>query len=46
MFKLSLRYREEIILFCLMISGFVLYQLLSWLGVLPVIGFYEDPLGA
>ena len=29
-----------------MVAGFVLYQFLNQLGILPVIGFYEGPLGA
>lgn len=44
-FKLT-RYKEEIILVTLVVAGFVLYQILSGLGVLPIITFYEDPLGA
>ena len=40
------RYKEEIMLASLMVAGFIIYQILSECGMLPVIGFYEGPLGA
>ena len=40
-------YTEEVLLASLVIAGFVLYQVLSQCGMLPVIGFYDEgPLGA
>ena len=40
-------YTEEIMLASLVVAGFVLYQMLSGCGMLPVIGFYDEgPLGA
>lgn len=40
-------YTEEIVLASLVVAGFVLYQVLSGFGMLPVIGFYDEgPLGA
>ena len=40
-------YTEEIVLASLVLAGFVLYQMLSQCGMLPVIGFYDEgPLGA
>ena len=40
-------YTEEIMLASLVLAGFVLYQMLSQCGMLPVIGFYDEgPLGA
>jgi len=42
-FKLA-RYKEEMMLASLMLAGFILYQVLSEFGMLPVIGFHEGPL--
>ena len=39
------RYKEELLLASLVLAGFILYQVLKEMGVLPVIGFYEGPLG-